>query len=184
MKKILLAFFVLGFVASAKAQLGIRGGFSSANFSNSDFTALSSFHVGGYYQISSGGLFSFEPGIQYSGKGYNTTSIAGEDVTDKLGYLDVPVLVRLNFLPILNVFAGPQLSFLMSRDYTRGTSSSNSLEPVRGYEYGAVVGVGVSIFSGLNAQVSYDMGLSSLNYFNTDVSNRVLKLSLGYTFNK
>jgi hypothetical protein len=69
----------------------------------------------------------------------------------------------------------------VSRNYTLGNTTSTSLEPIRGYELGAVVGVGLKVAAGLNLQASYDLGLSSLNYFNTDVSNRVLKLSLGYT---
>jgi hypothetical protein len=182
MRKIILAIFLLGFAASAQAQFGIRAGLSSANFSNTDFTSTTGFHVGAYYLAkTTSNLLSLEPGIQYSGKGYTAVAPGVGDVTEKLGYVDIPVLVRLSLIPSLNVFAGPQASVLVSRNYTLGTTTSTSLEPVRGYELGAVVGLGLKVAAGLNLQASYDLGLSSLNYFNTDVSNRVLKLSLGYT---
>lgn len=183
MRKILLLFFLFAFAVTAQAQFGVRAGYSSANFSNSDFSSIGAFHIGGYYLVkTSADLVSVEPGIQYSGKGYSTVALDGDEVTEKLGYVDIPVLIRLNLMPALNVFAGPQASLLVSRNYTKGNISNSSLEPVAGYELGALVGVGVKVAAGLNLQASYDLGLSSLNYFNTDVSNRVLKLSIGYTF--
>jgi hypothetical protein len=182
MRKILLAIFLLGFATSVHAQFGIRAGLNSANFSNADFSSITGFHIGGYYLVKTAtDLVSVEPGIQYSGKGYSAMAKGGSNVTEKLGYVDIPVLVRLSLLPSLNVFAGPQASVLVSRNYTLGNITSTSLEPVRGYELGAVVGLGLKVAAGLNLQASYDLGLSSLNYFNTDVSNRVLKLSVGYT---
>jgi hypothetical protein len=182
MRKIILAIFLLGIAASSHAQLGVRAGLSSANFSDTDFTSITGIHFGAYYLAkTSSNLLSVEPGIYYSGKGYTTVAPGGGDVTEKLGYVDIPVLVRLSLIPSLNVFAGPQASVLVSRNYTLGNTTSTSLEPIRGYELGAVVGVGLKVAAGLNLQASYDLGLSSLNYFNTDVSNRVLKLSLGYT---
>jgi hypothetical protein len=189
MRKVLLLIFILGLVGSANAQFGIRAGFSSANFSKSDFSSIGAFHIGGYYHVKlDSELVSIEPGIQYSGKGYSTAVAGTADLTEKLGYIDVPVLVRVKALasvPSLNIFAGPQASLLVSRTATIGDKvTSTSLEPVRGYELGAVVGVGVNVASGVNFQASYDLGLTSLNYFDTKTSNRVLKFSLGYTFGK
>lgn len=182
MRKIVLAIFLLGLAATAHAQFGIRAGLNSANFSNSTFSATTGFHVGGYYLVKTAtDLVSVEPGIQYSGKGYKTTAPGIGDVSEKLGYVDIPVLVRLSLIPSLNVFAGPQASVLVSRNYTIGDVKSTTLAPVRGYDLGAVVGLGLKVAAGLNVQASYDIGLTSLNYFNTDVSNRVLKLSIGYT---
>jgi len=124
MRKVLLVIFILGLVGSANAQLGIRAGFSAANFSKSDFSSIGAFHIGGYYLTQTASdLVSIEPGIQYSGKGYSTTVKGSDDLTEKLGYIDVPVLVRVKALasvPSLNVFAGPQASLLVSRTATIG----------------------------------------------------------------
>ncbi|SFT66932.1 Outer membrane protein beta-barrel domain-containing protein [Algoriphagus locisalis] len=183
MKKLLAFVFVLGLFGTAHAQFGLRAGFSSANFSDFDSDPLSGFHAGAYYKIGAGFL-AFEPGIQYSQKGY-TNLLNGSPSTDKelLSYLDVPVLVRVNFLPFLNVFAGPQGSVLVSRnrEFSDGSTESTT-EPIRGYDISGVVGVGANLPLGLNAQVSYDIGFQSVNYYNQDVKNNVLKISLGYDF--
>ena len=182
MRKVLLAFFLLGFVASAQAQFGIRAGFNSANFSDTNFDAKSGFHFGAYYTLGTDFL-SIEPGLQYSQKGYTGVQDGtGNLIDEQLGYIDVPVLIRLKLIPAINIFAGPQLSFLASRNYQLGTTTSTSTAVIRGYDVAGVVGAQLKLPLGLNVQASYDLGLSSLNYFNTDVKNQVFKVSLGYSF--
>ncbi|GAA0880540.1 hypothetical protein GCM10009119_35100 [Algoriphagus jejuensis] len=182
MRKVLLVFFLVGFVATAQAQFGIRAGFSSSNFSNTNFEAKSGLHLGAYYTLGEG-FISVEPGIQYAQKGYNSTEVVtGNEVKESLGYIDIPVLVRLNLLPVLNVFAGPQASLLASSKYENGGQSSSSTDATKGYEVAGVFGAQVKLPLGFNAQASYDVGFTSLNYYNTDVKNQVFKLSVGYTF--
>lgn len=182
MRKVLLAFFLVGIVATAHAQFGVRAGFSSSNFSNTNFDYRSGFHFGAYYTVGAN-FISVEPGLQYSKKGYQGTEVStGKSIDEKLGYIDIPVLFRLNLIPALNIFAGPQASLLLSSEYKLGDQTSDSSEAIRGYDLGGVVGAQVKLPLGLNAQASYDFGLTSLNYFNTDVKNQVFKISLGYTF--
>lgn len=179
MKKLFLFLLTFGLFFTANAQFGIRAGLSSGNFSDTNFNAKVGFHAGGYYRLSAGSI-SVEPGVQYSIKGYETNSpVNGSVISDKLSYIDIPVLIRLDIYPFLNVFAGPQGSLLLSRKYERDSGTDTSTDVIRGYDLGGVVGLAVSIPSGINFQLSYDLGLTSLNYFNTDVKNRVLKLSVG-----
>ncbi|WP_111671466.1 porin family protein [Algoriphagus litoralis] len=182
MRKILLAFFLLGMAATAHGQFGVRAGYNSANFASTNFDAKSGFHVGGYYTIGAG-FISIEPGIQYSQKGYQGTETAtGKIVDESLGYIDVPVLLRLNLLPAVNIFAGPQASVFVSSKYQLGDEMFDSSEAIKGYDLGGVVGAQVKLPLGFNVQANYDFGLSSLNYYDTDVKNQVFKISLGYTF--
>jgi hypothetical protein len=181
MKKLLLILLSVGIISAAQAQFGVRAGYSASNFSDTNFTSKSGFHLGGYYRYGNGFL-SIEPGLQYSQKGYETQAPTSAEVSERLGYLDIPVLVRLNFLPFLNVFAGPQASLLLSRNYDLGGITNTSTEPIRGYDIGGIVGVGAGFSSGINAQLSYDFGFTDLNYFNSNVKNRVLKVSVGFDF--
>tara|TARA_R110002051_G_scaffold183236_2_gene252821 strand:- start:139 stop:693 length:555 start_codon:yes stop_codon:yes gene_type:complete len=184
MKKLLVLVFALGLFGTAQAQFGVRAGYTSANFSDFESNAISGFHIGAYYKIGAG-LLTVEPGMQYSQKGHNRTGDTNTPAVekDRLNYIDVPVLLRVNFLPILNVFAGPQGSLLVSRklQYADG-STETSIEPIKGYDIAGVVGVGVNLPLGLNAQASYDIGLQSANYYNQKVKNNVFKLSVGYDF--
>ncbi len=182
MKKIFLLLLSMGLFLTAQAQFGVRAGLSSGNFSDTNFNAKLGFHAGGYYRVGTNFL-SVEPGLQFAQKGYEGNAAGtGAVISEQLNYLDVPVLVRLGFVPFMNVFAGPQASFLLSRNYKLGSVTDNSTEVISGYDLGGVVGIAVDLYSGLNFQLSYDIGLKNLNYFNTDVKNRVLKLSVGFDF--
>jgi hypothetical protein len=180
MKKLFLFLVTFGLIFAANAQFGIRAGLSSGNFSDTNFNAKVGYHVGGYYRLGTG-FISVEPGVQFSTKGYEgNVKTTGAVISEKLNYIDIPVLIRLNVYEFLNVFAGPQASLLLSRKYELDGNTDTSTEAIRGYDLGGVVGLGVSIPSGVNFQISYDLGLTSLNYYNTDVKNRVLKLSVGF----
>lgn len=178
MKKLLVLFFALGLFSTANAQFGVRAGYSSANFSDFDSDAIAGFHAGTYYRKDLG-LISLESGLQFSQKGYMVDQGGAGEITERLNYIDLPVLLRVNFLPIVNVFAGPQGSALLSRKYENGGNTQTSTEAIKPYDISGVVGVGVKLPLNLNAQVSYDFGLQSLNYFDQDVKNNVLKFSLG-----
>lgn len=179
MKKLFLFLVAFGVFFAANAQFGIRAGLSSGNFSDTNFNAKVGYHVGGYYRLGTG-FISVEPGVQFSTKGYEgNVKTTGAVISEKLNYVDIPVLIRLNVYEFLNVFAGPQASLLLSRKYELDGNTDTSTEVISGYDIGGVVGLGVSILSGINFQISYDLGLKSLNYYNTDVKNRVLKLSVG-----
>ena len=180
MRKILTVFFLLGLVFSANAQFGIRTGLSSANFSDTNYKANIGFHGGVYYRFGTP-MLEVEPGIQFAQKGFETNNpVNGDVIVENLNYVDFPLLVRLNFLPALNVFAGPQLGVLISRNREEPGNNQTSTDPVRGYDLGGVVGISGYLSDKINLQLSYDIGLTSLNYFDNDVKNRVLKLSIGY----
>jgi hypothetical protein len=186
MKKgfLLLAFLI--FAAAAQAQIGIRAGIGSSNFSNGEsqraFTSTTRVHLGAYYGIKATDKLTVEPGLFYSGKGYETVPLgATQEIKESLGYLDIPVLARYAINSSFNVFAGPQAGFLLSRTRTSGSVEDTNTESLGGYEIGAVLGAGYQLASGVNLQLSYDFGLAPFNYYEFEVNNTVFKLSVGYT---
>lgn len=183
MKKILAALFFLTIVTvSANAQFGVRAGFSSSNFSKTNYRSKSGFHFGGYYTVDKT-FISIEPGMFFSKKGYESEELlTGRVVDENLSYLDIPLLVRLNIIPKFNVFAGPQASLLLAREYQLGDQITNTTDVIRGYDLGGVIGAQVILPYGFNAQVNYDFGLTSLNYFNSNFKTQVFKVSIGYSF--
>lgn len=182
MRKVLivLIFMLIG-VSGTNAQVGIRVGYNSANFSDTNFDAKPGYHFGAYYTYEST-FVSIEPGLFFSKKGYRGEELlTGKKVDENLSYVDVPLLFRLNVLPTFNVFAGPQAALLLAREYQIGDQISTSTEVIRGYDLGGIVGAQLVLPFGFNAQANFDFGITSLNYFNTQVKNQVFKLSLGYT---
>lgn len=185
-KGVLLLLTFLISLTAAQAQIGVRAGLGSANFSNGEsqraFTSITGVHLGAYYGLKTTDKLTIEPGLFYSGKGYKTVPQgATQEIKENLGYLDIPVLARYAVNSTFNVFAGPQVGFLLSRTRTTGSVKDTNSESLGGYEVGAVLGAGYQLATGVNLQVSYDFGLSPFNYYEFEVNNTVFKLSVGYT---
>jgi len=185
MKKGLLIFAFLTFGAAVQAQIGVRAGLGSANFTNGGsmraFTSIIRPHLGAYYGIKATEKLTVEPGLFYSGKGFKTVPLGTtQEFQESLSYVDIPVLVRYAVNADFNVFVGPQAGFLLSRTYTKGSDKITDTAPVGGYEIGGVLGVGYQLTAELNLQASYDFGISPFKYFQADVNNSILKLSVGY----
>ena len=179
----LLAFLI--FASAAQAQIGVRVGIGSTNFSTEDvqraFTSLIRPHLGAYYGMKATEKLTVEPGLFYSGKGMTTVNDKNKEFTESLSYVDIPVLVRYALNEDFKVFAGPQVGFLLARKYTEESLKLTNTAPVGGYEIGGVFGVGYQLTAELNLQASYDFGIAPFKYFQADVNNTVFKLSIGYT---
>ncbi|MFZ9235136.1 MAG: porin family protein [Algoriphagus sp.] len=186
MKKGLLVFAFLTFAVAVQAQIGIRAGIGSSNFSNGDvqrgFNSLIRPHFGVYYGMKATEKLTVEPGLFFSGKGMSTISNStNKEFEESLSYLDIPVLARYAVNKDFNVFVGPQAGFLLARTYTEESIKITDTAPVGGYEIGGVFGLGYQLTSGINLQASYDFGIVPFKYFQADVNNTVYKLSIGYT---
>jgi hypothetical protein len=185
MKKSLFLLAFLIFAAAAQAQIGVRAGIGSSNFSNGDVqravNPLIRPHFGAYYGMKVTEKLTVEPGLFYSGKGISTVNVNNKEFEESLSYLDIPVLARYAVSPAFNVFLGPQAGFLLARTYTEGSVKLTDTAPVGGYEIGGVMGVGYQLTAELNLQASYDFGIAPFKYFQADVNNTVFKLSIGYT---
>ena len=227
MKKSALVIFLMctTFAAFSQITIGVRGGLNYANFTGSevkewgfanvDPTGQIKFHLGGYVdyiltdQISlQGGLFYSAKGPKYDGTIEVYDFNSGESMMapiifkKRLGYIDVPILVHFHLTESISVFAGPQISFLISAKVKNDASAEvlemlgvDEIEDVkddyRGIDLGLPIGVAYNLGNGFNIQLNYDIGLIKIakgydydggngndRYFN--VKNGVVKLSIGY----
>ena len=163
------------------------------------------FHVGSYLEIPVGNNWVIEPALLYSQKGISVKGRLPENlpwileilnidatVTNRAHYIDMPVIARYYVGEGLNIFGGPQISYLASNklNIEAGALGFNVLnetldinEGFRRVDVGLTAGLGYKLASGLNISASYDFGLASLDDQNNfDVYNRVARLSVGYTF--
>ena len=159
-------------------------------------------HIGGYVNIPISNTFSFEPGIAYSKKGYSLKGDFQIPVLKYLNinaraqvqshYIDMPLLLRANVYKGLNVYAGPQVSYLVRSTlnaklgvfgitiFNRGVGITNRFNKI---DMGLTGGVGYQFENGLNVQAGYDYGLSTLDKNeNYSAYNRVVKVSVGFSF--
>jgi hypothetical protein len=197
MKKVSLIFALfLAFSLQSQAQnedrrggIGIRAGagffsFGGENASNNDYDNRVGYHVGLYNSFFLGSSIAIEPGVFYSFKGTQNEDFANSRAV--LNYVDIPVLLRLYVTDGLNIFLGPQVSFLTSSRFEGdlfGSTVAFDTESIRSTDMGLLLGLGYNLPKGLNIQASYNYGLSPVfKNSNLDVYNRGYQLSLGFTF--
>ncbi|MTI31235.1 porin family protein [Xanthovirga aplysinae] len=131
MKKLLTLFLAIAlgftFANAQDINFGPRVGFNYAGYiSEGDGSARPSLQFGAFLEAKLG-LFSIQPEALISMQGVNSNLGAGAealglrdtDFTDKITYLNVPVMVKLNLPLGLNIQAGPQFGYVLSakRDF-------------------------------------------------------------------
>jgi hypothetical protein len=219
MKKLFLLF---GILAASFSQLqaqhisgGIKAGMNVSGWGGNVSQAIADlvgetsilpgiikqgYHVGGFLSIPLGQQFVIEPGLYYSTKGIeaNYTYAANNflklnaTVTNDAHYLDLPVLAKVQFGNGFQLFAGPQLSYLVANNIKGkagilGFSYEQNIDWKSGFrewDFGVAGGIGYQFTNGIQLQAGYDHGLSSLDdgKSNIDLYNRAVKLSVGYKF--
>ena len=204
-------------MAQSKPGFGIRAGASSYSMKGDAINSLNNlldytnghvtttghtgFFAGANASIPVSDLVSVEPGIYYTQKGYEMNGelnlkgleFLGANAKAKLTshYIDVPLLLKLNFNG-LQVFAGPQVSYLAKADLktTAGVLGFNVLnktmdatDQFNRWDAGVTGGIGYQFANGVNISASYDHGLSKVDANqNLDSYNRGFKVGLGINF--
>ena len=190
---ITIALMVLGTI-SIKAQelkdratAGIKGGYnlSSVSFDGASETEkLHGFHIGFYGESFIGNYFSVQPEILYSQQGYKIVDDNGT-FTQKLEYINVPVMFKL--YPVNSFFleAGPQIGFSISHKETFDAGfalydTSQEFEPSN-FDWGVNFGAGFKSDAGISLGVRYHIGQSDI-YDEDKPKNRVWHIYLGFDF--
>jgi hypothetical protein len=202
----------------AQVTYGIRSGVNYASWKGDDIQIIqdlvdktdgyivtkgrTGMHVGGYVNIPISEVFSFEPGLEYSKKGYSLKGDFQIPVLKYLNinaraqvqshYIDMPLLFKANVYKGLQLYAGPQVSYLVRSTlnaklgvfgitlFNRGIGITERFNKV---DMGLTGGIGYQFENGLNVQAGYDYGLSKLDKNdNYSAYNRVVKVSVGYSF--
>ncbi|WP_082886469.1 porin family protein [Flavisolibacter tropicus] len=221
MKKQLLLLSTIALSTFAMAQtapsFGIKAGLSSSTMKGNavsnlnnliDYTndAITSsgrtgFFAGANVSIPVSELFSVEPGVYYAQKGYTLNGELNLKGVEFLGanakaqlqshYIDMPVVLKAN-LGGLQVFAGPQVSYLAKADLrtTAGVLGFNVLnrkmdatDQLNRWDAGLTGGIGYQFSNGFNLTASYDHGLSKVDANKRfDSYNRSFKVGAGFRF--
>lgn len=218
--KLSLAVISVLIMYSTKAQIsyGIQAGVNISNWKGDALNSLNNvvdltngfidtksktgFNIGGFASIPISDKFYFEPGLQYSQKGYTLNGDLKIDALKFLGvnssakveahYMDVPLLIKAEVANGLSIYAGPQLSYLVKNNLhvnagVLGISLVNKkldiTDNFNRIDFGLTGGIGFKFENGINIKAGYDYGLSKLDKNeNFKAYNRVVKLSVGFSF--
>ncbi|NVK65479.1 MAG: PorT family protein [Flavobacteriales bacterium] len=181
-------------------NFGLKAG---ANISNvwdenqGDFEANSKagFVGGAFISIPLGEYVGVQPSVIYSQKGFQEQGqVLGNSYTftRTTNYLDIPVLFEFKPTKMLTIVAGPQYSFLMSKEdqFTSGTLSATDFERyenenIRKNTLGAVVGFDVNVNDWvISPRAGWDLQSNDGDGTSSDIryKNQWLQLAVGYRF--
>lgn len=206
----LLAAAALFVTASAVAQttedtresvnFGIKAGINNSNVwdeNQNDFEANSKFGFAGgaFMSIPLGKYLGVQPSVIYSQKGFKEQgSFLGNNYsfTRTTNYLDVPVLIEFKPSPILTIVAGPQYSYLLSKEdeFVSGSVSATDFdryenENIRENTLGALVGFDVNVNQWvISPRAGWDLQSNDGDGTSSDIryKNRWVQLAVGYRF--
>lgn len=189
---------------SSNAEFGIKAG---ANFSNmytedvDDNNVLTSFNAGLFVSLPITDFIAIQPEFLYSRKGseltYDNALVTGK-AKFKLNYLEVPVLLKVNLTPNLNVQAGPYFGYLIDANITNETNNGTfdfeeniDNDDFNKFDTGISVGIGFD-FETIGIGARYNYGLKTVgkersfgnsNYTFPDGKNSSLNVYLALKLN-
>ena len=201
MKKIILMTLCFVSVAIQAQQVHFipKLGVNIASMTNAEGTdSRIGLNAGVSGEIALTPVFALEPGVFYSMQGI-TASESDVDVTWKNDYINVPVLAKYYLYEGLNLFAGPQIGFLINSKITgedSGVSASvDTKDAFKAIDFALVLGVGYQTAMGLNFSANYNLGLinvldeGSTNIAGVDIDmegektkHNVIQVNVGWRF--
>jgi len=188
MKKSIYIIILLTFLSlTTKAQslhLGIKGGINYANQIGSEITintqnyktkeAITSYHAGLVAEIRLLESFAIQSELLYSTKGA-TYKNAIDEFKNELGYISIPLLLKINGSKSISLELGSQASLLLSERNKFDYKNSET------FELSALGGLGLKLTKNLFLQARYGLGITEASK-NTDIKNSVVQLSAGILF--
>lgn len=188
MKKIILItalFSLLAFNIQAQSvKYGIKGGINYANQTGSDITvnlqtynskeAITSYHAGLVVEINLLESLAIQPELLYSTKGA-TYKNAIEEFKNELGYITIPLIMKIKLGKSLSLELGPQASFLLSE------KNKFDYKDTKTFEFSAVGGLGLNLTKNFFLQARYGLGLTEATK-SAEVKNSVVQVSAGIFF--
>jgi hypothetical protein len=180
-----------------RVTAGLKAGGNFGDFAGDDppehLSGRSAFQGGGFVQCPINERLSVRGNVLYVQKGAEGDIVVEDGDTHtglyKLDYIDIPVEFVASF-PAGNtkfgytVFAGPSFNFNMKAEAAVEEHGTVDLEGVRSFEFGAVVGMGVTYalekFS-LLAEGRYSMSVTS-SFDDADIKNRGVGVLGGLVF--
>ncbi|MFT3979410.1 MAG: porin family protein [Ferruginibacter sp.] len=160
------------------------------------------FYVGLNTSIPVSKTVSIQPGLYYTQKGYELRGDFAIKGLEFLGanakarlqndYIDIPILIKADVADGLQLFGGPQISYLSSSKlkvnadvlgFSVFNETMDAKEQFNQWDMGLVGGVGYEFKNGFNINASYNYGLSKIDA-NKNVKgyNSGFKVGIGIRF--
>ena len=169
--------------SNAQITFGAKAGLNLATFSGSDASSISgksiqaSANFGGLVQIPVAGRFSVNPEVVFSMQGCKF-----DGGSDKLNYINIPVLAHFATNSGFFVEAGPQVGFLVSAKEKDASGSTDIKSFLQSTDFAVALGAGFKGHSGFGANARVNLGMSSIDKGTpkSKINNTVIQLGVFY----
>jgi len=131
------------------------------------------------------GFFMLQPELHYLQKGYTIANTTNGELNVSLNYLELPILLRVNFGSSIRFFgfAGPSIGWLLDGTYENDLGEQDASEVLDDIEYSGHIGLGAGL-GPLELDVRYIAGLSDISNSDdfTDAKNSSFGIGLTLKF--
>lgn len=208
MKKVLLtaaAVMTFGLMQAQEVKFGAKVGLNISNVSGDIEESKNKvgFQIGGFAEIKVTDKFSIQPEMLYSTQGTKADQTYADadgsfniDLTQKLNYLNIPVMAKYYVDKKFYVEAGPQIGFLLSAEQKAEASGVYFGQPVNETEtvdnksslnstdFGVNIGLGYNFSDKVGANLRYTSGLSDVDKDakDSEIYNSNIGISISYNF--
>lgn len=193
MKKILLSLFAIMIVCSVSAQrigYGPKVGLNVAMITDKAFDARLNFNAGAFVEYDLSAPWSLELSAIYSRQGATMKHLPislteNRDATFRLDYINMPLVAKFYPWMGLNVFLGPQFSYLVNAEVKVKDVDAISIKSVyKKFDIAAVIGVGYTWENGILVAAQYNCGLNPIYKDKSlkKVYNGVFQFNVGFRF--
>jgi len=169
-------------------KFGIKTGVNVANFKTNtaeEYDSRIGFHGALLSHIHLSREFALQPEIQYSQEGtkYNVNvNNSLNEVTTKLDYINLPIMLQYMFNNGFRLEAGPQFGFLINaKDDIEGIGETERKTFYKSTNVSVGLGANYLSYSGFGVGARYNFGLSDIwEQTTADIKSRNLQISVFY----
>ena len=205
MKRVLLiaaiAILELGNVYAQDVKFGAKAGLNLSNVSieiedGMETDVKVGYNFGAFAEISLSEKFIFQPELLFSAQGFRVKQSIDEfsfEQTNKMNYLNIPLMFRYAIFNKFGLEVGPQIGFLLSANSeikatfngVSETLNQDFKDSVKSIDFGLNFGASYDVSENIIIGARYNLGLSNINNEDGDankINNTVFSFSLRYRF--
>ena len=171
-----LLFSALTTIQAQSVKLGLKAGLNYANQTGTNIQteAISSYHAGLVAELNLFKGLAIQPELLYSTQGATYKNALG-DIKNKVGYLSIPILIKINLSKSISLELGPQASFLLSEKDQFVVKDPST------FDFAVAGGLGLKVTKSIFLQARYGLGLTEISK-EAQAKNSVVQVSAGLLF--
>ena len=183
--------FQPGYLFGIKAGANVSSQYSPGSEGVFEVKSIAGINAGGYYGYFINRVLAVQAELSVSGKGshWREYNYSQDEAKDILTYFDLPLLLRYQPAPLINIHAGPQVSYLaraMQYDYSTGLKGAID-DYYKSLDFGMVFGVEANLPKNIDLTIRYVRGLISVyapGGYNYQSFNNYFQFTAGYRFER